>query len=165
MIPDVEIHDFFAQLIRDAGLLVYGRTTYELMVPFWPDIAKNPTGQTTSTIEFARAFDSAEKVVFSRSLSKVEDKNSRIVRGRPEDEIPKLKQEQSKNILLGGVTFPSQLIELGLVDEYIFVIQPVLVGEGTRLLKGISLPDRFQLKLAGTKILRSGHVVLHYLKP
>ena len=161
---DDELMDFFANLVRDAGLLAYGRITYQLMVPYWPDIARNPSGQTKADIEFAQAFDSADKVVFSQSLDKVEDKNSRIVRTKPEDEIRRLKQEKGKNILLGGVALPSHLIELGLVDEYIFVVQPIVAGEGRRLLEGVSLPEKLQLKLVESKSSKSGCVALHYLK-
>jgi len=156
--------DFFANLILDAGLLAYGRITYQLMVPYWPDIAKNPSGQTKADIEFARVFDSAQKVVFSQSLDKVEDKNSRIVRTKAEDEIVKLKQEKGKNILLGGVALPSYLIQLGLVDEYLFVVQPVIAGEGRRLLDGINLPEKLKLKLVKSDILKSGCVALRYLR-
>jgi len=161
---DEEILNFFANLIRDAGLLVYGRITYQLMVPYWPDIAKNHSGQTKADIEFAQAFDSVDKVIFSQSLDKVDDKNSKIVRTKPEDEILKLKQEKGKNILLGGVALPSYLIELGLVDEYIFVVQPIIAGEGRRLLEGISLQEKLKLKLVKSEILRSGCVALRYLK-
>jgi dihydrofolate reductase len=75
-----------------------------------------------------------------------------------------LKQEQGKNILVGGVDIPSQLIELGLVDEYHFVVGPIIAGEGRRLLEGVSLPGRLQLKLVESKIFKSGRVVLRYLK-
>jgi len=74
-----------------------------------------------------------------------------------------LKQEQGKNILTGGVSIPSQLIELGLVDEYHFVVHPIMAGEGRRLLEG-SLMERSQLKLVESKILQSGIVALRYLK-
>jgi len=157
-----DILDYFADLILEADLLIYGRITYQLMVPYWPDVAKE-NSSSKAEIEFARAFDSVGKVVFSKSLDKVEDKNSRLVRTKPEDEILKLKQQEGKNMLLGGVAFPSHLIELGLVDEYIFVVQPTLVGGGRRLLEGINLPEGLKLKLVGTKILRSGCVVLHYI--
>ncbi|HWB93841.1 MAG TPA: dihydrofolate reductase family protein, partial [Puia sp.] len=144
-----EILNFFANLIGDAGLLAYGRITYQLMVPYWPNVAKE-NSSTKAEMGFARAFNSADKVVFSQSLDKVEDKNSRIVRTRPEDEILKLKKENGKNILLGGVAFPSYLIKLGLVDEYIFVVHPIIAGEGRRLLDGISLQEKLQLKLVDT---------------
>jgi dihydrofolate reductase len=89
--------------------------------------------------------------------------NTRIVRTNLRDEIFKLKKEQGKNILIGGVTVPSQLIELGLVDEYHFVVQPIVAGEGRRLLEGISL-EKLQLKLVESKIFKSGCVALRYLK-
>ena len=116
------------------------------------------------TNEFAEAFVSINKIVFSRSLDSAEDRNTRIVRTNLRDEILKLKQEQGKNILVGGVDIPSQLIELGLVDEYRFVVQPIVAGEGRRLLEGVSLPEKLQLKLVESKIFKSGCVALRYLK-
>jgi dihydrofolate reductase len=107
-IADEEIHDYFTQLIRDAGVLVYGRKTYELMVPLWPDIAKNQS-MTRASNEFARAFDSVNRVVFSRSMNNVDDRNARVVRTGLKEEILKLKEEPGKAILAGGVDVPSQL--------------------------------------------------------
>ena len=161
MTGDEEIHEYYTQLMRDVDLLVFGRKTYQLMVPLWPDVAKNQS-MTKVTNEFARTFDSINKIVFSQSLGSAEG-NTRIVRTKPKDEILKLKQEQGKNILVGGVDIPSQLMELGLVDEYHFVVQPVVVGDGRRLLEGISL-EKLQLKLVESKIFKSGCVALHYLK-
>jgi dihydrofolate reductase len=160
---DEEKLEYFTQLLREADLLVYGRKTYQLMVPYWPDVAKNQS-TTKAGNEFARVFDSLNKIVFSRSLDSAEDKNTRIVRTDLRDEILKLKQEQGKNMLAGGVSLPSQLIELGLVDEYRFVVGPNIVGEGRRLLDGVSLPERLQLKLVESKLLNSGCVALRYLK-
>src|SRR5215469_11715349 len=114
-----EILDHFAQLMRDVDVLVYGRKTYQLMVPFWPDVARNQSGQTRATNEFARAFDSVNQtIVFSQSLHRAEGRNTRILRANLRDEILKLKQEPGKPILAGGVALPSQLMEMGLVDEY-----------------------------------------------
>jgi dihydrofolate reductase len=160
---DDETHEYFTDLLREGDLLVYGRVTYQLMVPFWPEVAKNQSMSKASN-EFALAFDSINKIVFSRSLESVEDKNTRIVRANLRDEILKLKQEEGKNILVGGVDIPSQLIELGLVDEYRFVVGPIIAGEGRRLLEGVSLPERLQLKLVDSKLFRSGCVALRYLK-
>jgi dihydrofolate reductase len=161
---DEETHEYWTHLVRSADLLVYGRKTYQLMVPFWPEVARTQSMDKASN-EFALAFDSINKVVFSRSLESAEDKNTRIVRTNLRDEIVRLKQEQGKGILLGGVSIPSQLIELGLVDEYRFVVGPIVAGEGRRLLEGVSLPERLQLKLVESKILKSGCVALHYVKP
>jgi dihydrofolate reductase len=119
---------------------------------------------TKASNEFARAFDSIDRLVFSRSLDSAEDKKTRIVRTNLGDEILKLKKERGKNILVGGVDVPSQLIELGLVDEYRFVVGPIIAGEGRRLLEGISLRESLQLKLSGSKVFKSGSVALRYLK-
>jgi len=162
-IADEELLEYYAHLLRDVDLLVFGRKTYQLMVPYWPDVAKNRSG-TKAEIEFADTFDSINKIVFSQSLDSAEGKNTRIVRANLRDEILKLKKEQGKNILTGGVAIPSQLIELGLVDEYRFVVQPIIAGEGRRLCEGISLPEKLQLKLIESKIFKSGCVALRYLK-
>ena len=163
LIADEELLDYSTPLMRDADLLVFGRKTYQLMVPYWPDVAKNPS-ETKADIEFAQTFASKNKIVFSRSLESAEDKNTIIVRSNLRDEILKLKQEQGKNILLGGVDIPSQLIELGLVDEYHFVVQPIIAGKGRRLLEGSSLQEKLRLKLVESKIFKSGCVVHHYRK-
>ena len=155
--------EYFTPLMREAGLQVFGRKTYQLMVPYWPEVLKDQSA-TKADIEFARAFDSIPKVVFSQSLDGVEDRNTRIVRTNLRDEILKLKQEPGKNILVGGVDIPSQLIELGLVDEYRFVVGPTLAGAGRRLLEGVNLPEKLQLKLAESKVFKSGCVALRYLK-
>lgn len=160
---DEEKLGYFTQLLRKVDLQAFGRKTYQLMVPYWPDIAKNQS-ETKAENEFAVMFDSINKIVFSRTLADAQDKNTRIVRGNLRDEILKLKQEQGKDILVGGVDIPSQFIELGLVDEYRFVIGPIIAGEGRRLLEGVSLPEKLQLKLVESKIFKSGCVALRYLK-
>lgn len=159
-----EVHEYFAHVLRDVDLLVYGRKTYQLMVPFWPDVAKNHSGQTEAINEFAQAFAALPLVVFSQSLESAEGENTRIVRTDLQEEIPRLKQQPGKNILTGGVSLPSQLIELGLVDEYLFVVQPLVVGEGRRLLDDVSLPERLQLRLVESKVFGSGFVALRYSK-
>jgi dihydrofolate reductase len=145
--PDDEVLEHYTHLLRDFDLLVYGRKTYQLMVPYWPDIAKNQS-ETKADIELASA----------------EDENTRIVRTNLRDEILKLKQEQGNNILVGGVDVPSQLMELGLIDEYRFVVMPTIAGEGRRLMEGVSLPGKLQLKLVESKPFKSGCVALRYLK-
>jgi dihydrofolate reductase len=162
--PAEDLLEHYTHLLRDdAGVLVYGRKTYQLMVPYWPDIAKSQS-ETKADIEFARAFDSLNKIVFSRSLASAEDKNTRIVRTNLRDEILKLKQAPGKDILIGGVDIPSQLIELGLVDEYRFVVQPIIAGDGRRLMEGVGLPQILRLKLVASKTFKSGCVALRYLK-
>jgi dihydrofolate reductase len=160
---DDEVLEHYTQLLRDADLIVYGRKTYQLMVPYWPDVAKSQS-ETKADLEFAQTFVSKKKIVFSRSLASAEDGNTRIVRTNLHDEILKLKQEPGGNILVGGVDIPSQLIKLGLVDEYRFVITPIVAGDGRRLMEGVSLPERLRLKLVESKIFESGSVALRYLK-
>jgi dihydrofolate reductase len=162
-LADDETHEYFTHLLRDVDLLVFGRKTYQLMVPFWPEVAKKQS-MTKAENEFARTFDSINKIVFSRSLDSAEDNNTRIARTNLHDEMLKLKQEQGKSILVGGVDIPSQLIELGLVDEYRFVVGPIIAGEGRRLLEGVSLRERLQLRLVESKVFKSGCVALRYLK-
>ena len=160
---DDEKLEYFTQLTRGADVQVFGRKTYQLMIPYWPDVLKNPAATKADT-EFARAFDSTRKIVFSRSLDSVEDRNTRIVRGNLRDEILKLKQQDGGDVLVGGVDVSSQLIELGLVDEYRFIVGPIVAGEGRRLLEGVSLPQKLQLKLVESRVFKSGSVALRYLK-
>ena len=160
---DEEQLEYFTRLTREADVQVFGRKTYQLMVPYWPDVLRDPSATKADT-EFARAFESVHKLVFSRSLESAQDKNTTIVRTDLRDEILKLKKEPGRNILVGGVSIPSQLIELGLVDEFRFVVGPIIAGEGRRLLDGVSLPKKLQLKLVESKIFKSGCVALRYLK-
>ena len=162
-VADDETHEYFTDLLREVDLMVFGRITYQLMVPFWPEVAKSQS-MTKASNEFARTFDSIDRIVFSRILDSAEDKQTRIVRTNLHDEILRLKQEQGKNILVGGVSVPSQLMKLGLVDEYRFVVGPVVAGEGRRLLEGVRLPETLPLELVESKIFKSGCVALRYLK-
>jgi len=158
--PDEETMPYFVQLTRDADTFLYGRKTYQLMVPYWPDAAKNDPGD-----EFAQAFDAVEKIiVFSQSLDSVEEQKTRIVHTSLQDEVLKLKQEPGKDILTGGVTLPSQLAALGLIDEYRFLVHPIVVGDGRRLFEGINLQENLKLKLVESTVFKSGAVALRYLK-
>ena len=158
-----ETLDYFTKLLQDVDVQIFGRITYQLMVPYWPDVEKDQSSSKPD-IAFARAFNSTNKVVVSRSLTGVEDQNTRIIRSNLLDEIVKLKKQPGKNILVGGVNVASQLIKLGLVDEYRFVVNPVIAGAGPRLLEGASLPDKMKLRLLDTKTFKSGCVVLRYAK-
>jgi dihydrofolate reductase len=160
---DEETFEYIMDLMRDVDLQVFGRKTYELMVPYWPDVAKDPSAS-KSDKEFAQRFVDLNKLVFSRSLASSEDKNTRIVRTNLRDEILKLKQQPGKNILVGGVDIPSQLAELGLIDEYRLIVTPAIAGEGRRLLEGVGSREKLQLKLAESTVFQSGSVALRYLK-
>lgn len=164
-IANEDVHDYFTQLMKQADTLVYGRKTYELMVPYWPDVAKDGSGGAKSINDFAKAFAGVDKIVlFSRTMDKADYEKTQIVSGNLKEEILRLKQEDGKDMMLGGVDMPSQLMELDLIDEYHLVVHPVLAGEGARLLKGITLPEQLQLKLAETKVLKDGIVALRYVR-
>jgi len=160
--PDEELMEYFTNLIKQADIDIYGRKTYELMVPFWPDFAKAKTGSKVD-IDFAEALTAIEKVVFTKTLARVEA-NSRIVRGDLEGEIRRLKQRPGKDISVGGVNLASQLMQLGLIDEFYFVVHPVIAGKGTRLFEGANLAEKFNLKLVESKVFKSGAIGLHYAK-
>ena len=160
-----EIFEYITNDFRNVDLFVFGRKTYQLMVPYWPDVAKNRSGKTKAMNEFAQAFDAVDKIlVFSQSLDRAEGRNTRIVRTRPQDEILKLKQEPGKDISIGGLHLLSQLVESGIIDEYHFIVHPIVAGEGRRLLEGISLQEKLQLKLVESTVFKSGCVALRYLK-
>ena len=158
-----EILNHYTQLVREIDTFVYGRITYQLMVPFWPDVAKANSASKPMT-DYAHAFNSVRQmVVVSKSLDKAEG-NAKIIRANLREEILRLKQEQGRDMLVGGVDIPSQLMQLGLIDEYRFVIHPVIVGEGRRLMEGVNLAEKLQLKLVESKIFESGGVALRYVK-
>lgn len=165
-IGDEGLMEYYTQLVRDAGTFVYGRITYQLMVPYWPDIAKHPPeSESKADIDFARAFDAVgQTVVFSRSLDKVEGKNTRIVRTDLRDEILRLKKEPGKDILAGGVDIPSQLMALDLIDEYRIVVQPLIAGEGPRLSPALDPQASLRLKLVESKTFKGGSVLLRYVR-
>jgi len=163
--PSEDTMAYFTQLTQSADTFLYGRKTYQLMIPYWPDMANDPSERGNPDYEFAQAFDAIERiVVFSQSLDRAEDERTRIVRTNLHDEVLKLKQEQGKNILTGGVAIPSQLAELGLIDEYRILVHPIVTGEGRRLFDGINLQENLQLKLVESTVFNSGCVALRYLK-
>jgi dihydrofolate reductase len=162
-IVDEELHDFFSELLRGASTILFGRITYQLMVPYWPDIAKNQS-EARSINEFARVFDSLDKVVFSTTLKHVEENNTRIVRANVEEEVLTLKQQPGKDISVGSLSIASQLSDRGLIDEYHFVVHPVVAGKGPRLFDAVKLRERLLLDFIGLKTFQSGVVALHYKK-
>ena len=163
--PNEEVHEYFTKLTKEAGTLLYGRKTFELMVPFWPDIAKSPSDQPKEMKEFAEAFVAVPQiVVFSKTLSSTAEKNTTILRTDLRAEVIRLKQEPGDNILTGGVDLPSQLLACGLIDEIRLVVHPLIAGKGRRLFDGLNLPDQLEFELVETKLFKSGHVALCYAR-
>ena len=163
MAPDAELHDYFTGVLRKASTILYGRITYQLMVPYWPDIARTQS-ETESENEFARVFDSLDLVVFSTTLKHVGGNKTIIVGGNLAEEVLALKQQPGKDICVGSLSIASQLSARGLIDEYQFVIHPVVAGKGPRLFESVKLQDSFRLDFMGSKTLRSGVVALQYRK-
>ncbi|EPG72792.1 riboflavin biosynthesis protein RibD C-terminal domain protein [Leptospira fainei serovar Hurstbridge str. BUT 6] len=133
------------------------------MVPYWPDIAKRRS-EAESTNEFARVFDSLDKVLFSTTLRDVEDRNTRLAQRNIAEEVLALKQQSGKDIFVGSLSIASQLSERNLIDEYRFVVHPVVAGKGPRLFDTVSSEKSLRLDFLGSKIFQSGAVALHYEK-
>jgi len=163
MIADEELHEYFTKLLRNASLMIFGRITYQLMVPYWPDVARDRTA-TEAINEFARVFDSLDKVVFSKTLKGVIGSNTRIVSENLAEEVRVLKRQSGKDICVSGLSIASQLSELGLIDEYHFVVHPVIAGKGPRFSETSNPHDRLLLDFIGSETLRSGVIALHYRK-
>jgi dihydrofolate reductase len=162
-IVDEELHRYFTGLLRNADTILFGRTTYELMVPYWPDVARNQSDD-EATNEFARVFDSLDKIVFSTTLENVTDKSTRLLRANIAEEVLALKQESGKDICVGSLSLASQLSVPGLIDEYHFVVHPVVAGKGPRLFETVKSEQRLLLDLIGVKPFKSGAIALHYRK-
>lgn len=162
-VADEELHKYFTDLLRNGSVILFGRVTYQLMVPYWPDFAKSQSEDESSN-EFARVFDKLHKIVFSTTLKEVEGDNARLARGNVAEEVIALKQQPGKDIFAGSLSIASQLSERGLIDEYHFVVQPVVAGKGPRLFETVTPAESLRLDLVGVKNFKSGVVALHYRK-
>jgi dihydrofolate reductase len=159
--PDEEsMHHWTSQMQR-ADALLFGRVTYEMMESAWrrPDSGAWPDWMSEWEIPFAEAIDCARKYVVSSTLSTV-DWNAELLRGDLGHAVTQLKQEPGDDLWVGGVTLPLALADLGLIDEYEFIVQPVLAGHGPTLLAG--LRQRIQLELVDRHEFGSGAVVMRY---
>jgi dihydrofolate reductase len=158
MSADDEIHDHYSELLRSAGILLYGRITYQLM-EYWLPIVTNPTGN-KSFDEFALTIDKIPKVVFSRTLKSVEWKTARVATRDLKEELLELRQQQGNDILVGSPSLIVALSQLDLIDEYQLGVQPTILGAGLPLFKNIR--DRIDLKLLKTKTFGCGAIILYY---
>jgi dihydrofolate reductase len=159
--PDQEVHDYFTGMMDDADLLFFGRVMYQLMFPYWADVANNQSG-TADEMRFAERLIAIDKIVVSQSLETA-GHNTRIIRDNPAEELWKLKQQPGKKILIDSVSLLPELIAAGLIDEFHLVVHPLMVGKGRKLLDTGDFLDKLQLKLIDTIIFKSGCVALHYL--
>jgi dihydrofolate reductase len=157
-IPNEDIHRLARENIERADALLFGRVTYEMMETAWRRPA--PAGERPDWMEpFARTIDAAKKYVVSSTLDHV-DWNAELVRGDLGQAVQRLKRESGEGLLTGGVTLPLALAELGLIDEYEFVMHPRLVGHGPTLFAGLS--KHIDLKFVSRREFDSGLVALRY---
>jgi dihydrofolate reductase len=161
MIPDEESHRYWAAELERADALLFGRVTYEMMEAAWRQSATGtwPDWMADWMIPFARAIDGTKKYVVSGTMDRV-DWNAELVQGDVGKAVQQLKREPGRGLFVGGVTLPLALADLGLIDEYEFVVQPILAGHGPTLFAGLS--ERLELKLVGRQEFRSGAVALRY---
>jgi dihydrofolate reductase len=152
VVTDTEFFDYAKGMLCAADTLLFGRATYEHMAKYWP---------TAPADEIADKMNHLPKLVFSRTLRKVEWNNSRLAKENPQEEVAKLKKQPGKDMVaLGSATVASSLLRAGLVDEYRVILQPVLIGRGNPLFKDIT--ERMRLKLISARTFGSGVVLLSY---
>lgn len=159
MIADDEIHQHYNDLLRNAGTLLYGRKTYQLMESYWPTVVRNPTGNKPED-EFAVLIDNISKIVSSRTLKHVDWKNTTLKKEVLRNEILELKEQAGKDIFVGSPSLIVAYTNLNLVDEYQLSVQPTIAGKGLPLFKNIK--DRVDLKLLKTKTFGCGAVAFYY---
>ena len=158
MIPDEDLHRHAVKNLNQADALLFGRVIYQMMEAAWRPPAR--TGAMPEWMEpFARTIDAAKKYVVSSTLDRV-DWNAELVRGDLGNAVQQLKQEAGKGLLVGGVKLPLALAELGLIDEYEFVVHPRLAGHGPTLFAGLS--KRIDLRLMSRLEFGSGAVAMRY---
>jgi dihydrofolate reductase len=160
--PDAESMRYWTAQLERADALLFGRVAYEMMASGWqkPATGTWPDWIDDWQIPFAETIDQAKKYVVSSTLSEV-DWNAELVQGDLSQAVQRLKQESGEGLWVGGVTLPLELADLGLIDEYEFLVQPVLAGHGPTLLAG--LRERIQLELVGRQEFQSGAVAMRYL--
>jgi dihydrofolate reductase len=159
--PDEESMCYWTAQLERADALLFGRVTYEMMASAWQ---KPATGTWPDWLKdwqkpFADTINEAKKYVVSSTLNEV-DWNAELVHGDLAQAVQQLKQESGEGLWVGGVTLPRALADLGLIDEYEFLVQPVLAGHGPTLLAG--LRERVQLELVDRHEFRSGTVAIRY---
>lgn len=159
--PDEESDRCWAASLQRADALLFGRMTYEMMEAAWrkPATGTWPDWMAEWMIPFAETIDAAKKYVVSSTLHSV-DWNAELVQGDLADAVRQLKREPGRGVFVGGVTLPLALADLGLIDEYEFVVHPVVAGHGPTLFAGLG--ERLELKLVGRQEFRSGAVALRY---
>jgi dihydrofolate reductase len=159
-IVDEEFNQYAIDLLSNVDALLFGRVTYQLMADYWPAAATNPSTP-KSDLEIADKMNNLPKIVFSKTLQEVKWNNSRLVKENIAEEISKMKTQPGKDmVIFGSGSIVSTFMQLGLIDEYRIIVNPVVLGNGNPLFKGIN--DKQNLKLLNTRVFDSGIVILFY---
>ena len=158
VIPDTEMHQHYTDMLNDGGVILYGRITYELM-QFWQTLIRNPSGENEMD-DFAIAINKIPKIVFSHTLKNTEWDSAKLSNQSIEEEVLELKQQSGKDIFIGSRSLIIQLMKLNLIDEYQFMVHPVVAGGGLPLFENIN--ERTVLKFIKTKAFSGGAVILYY---
>jgi dihydrofolate reductase len=157
---DEELEKYAEGVVSTVGAALYGRVTYQMMESHWPSVLENPSSS-KHDIDHAHWIENISKIVFSRSLEKVEWNNTRLIKDHIAEEISKLKQQPGKDLVIFGSPGLAQtFMQLDLIDEYRLTVNPVVLGVGKPLFKDNK--DRINLKLLETRAFNSGVVELHY---
>lgn len=157
---DDEFNKFAVEQTKTFGTILFGRTTYQLFESFWPAALKDPKTAPDDR-KIAKIIETAEKIVFSTTLKKVEWKNSKLLHKINGEEIKRLKQKPGRDmVIFGSGTIVQAMTNLGLIDEYRLLVNPVILGNGKLLFK--NMKDRLKLKLLKTRIFKNGNVLLCY---
>ena len=157
---DQAMGQYEVDLVSSADTLIFGRVTYESFAGSWPHVPENPS-VSEGEKEYARKLNSIRKIVFSKSLEKVEWNNSQLVKEVLPEEIAKMKQEPGKDMVIyGSASIVQAFTDLGLIDEYQLLVHPVVLGSGKPLFAGIAKPAH--LRLLQTKSFPSGVIGLYY---
>lgn len=153
-VVDESFFEYARQLLNEVDTILFGRITYEMMVDYWPNAKDND-------VVITHKMNHLSKIVFSRTLKKVVWNNATIAKSNLSKEVKNLKEQTGKDIVIfGSGTLVTELTQLGLIDEYRIIVNPVLLGKGNVLFKGID--DKINLKLLDTKVLNTGVVILYY---
>ena len=159
---DDEMFDFVATMTDSADTALYGRITYEMMEGYWPKAGEQPNA-TKHDKEHSAWYNKVPKVVLSRTINETGLINTKVISDQLTDNINKIKNQEGKNILIFGSPAASQsLLSLGLIDEFWLFVNPILLGQGKPLFKGIN--ETIKLKLADSKTFSCGVIALHYCK-
>lgn len=155
-----ELREYADELVKTVGSPLYGRTTYKLMEGYWPTVLKKPNAD-KHALAHAQWVENVPKIVFSRTLTEVTWNNTQLIKDNVAEEVKKLKQQPGKDLVIfGSPGLATNLMNMGLIDEYQLTVHPIILGSGISVFTNNTA--RSSLKLLNSKNLKSGVVTLHY---